>query len=84
MAISGALGLFFFIVANFTHVLLSLNILAGWIQIAINVLVFVTWLKGLRTATTPWQRFVAAWGVAVPVVLTGITLFRVLIPALSA
>jgi hypothetical protein len=79
MAISAATGLAFFLVANFTDLFVGLNIVSGLIQIAINIFVFVTWLRGYR-ASHGRERFVALFGVIAPPILAGITLYRVIIP----
>ncbi len=79
MAISGLLGFAFFLIANFSMVFADLHVIAGLIQIAINVFVFVVWLHGYRTSVG-FKKFVAAIGVAMPVIMTSITLVRVLLP----
>lgn len=79
MAISAATGLVFFLVANFTYFLMSLNVVSGLIQIVLNVFVFVTWLHGYRVAHGH-ERVVAFFGVIAPPILAGITLYRVIVP----
>ena len=79
MAISGATGLAFFLIANFTDIFVGLNIVSGLIQIVLNIFVFVTWLRGYR-ASHGRERFVAFFGVIAPPILAGITLYRVIIP----
>lgn len=79
MAISAATGLFSFLVANFTDLLMGLNMVSGMIQIVLNVFVFVTWLHGYRVAHGR-KRVVAFFGVIAPPVLAGITLYRVIVP----
>ncbi len=79
MAISAATGLVFFLVANFTALLLGLNVVSGLIQIVLNVFVFVTWLHGYHVAKGR-ERVVAFFGVIAPPILAGITLYRVIIP----
>lgn len=81
MAVSAATGFAFFLIANLTDVFIGLNIVSGLIQIAINAVVFVTWLRGYRTSVGP-ERFLALFGIVVPPVLAGITLYRVVIPFL--
>ena len=79
MAISGATGLAFFLIANFTDFFVGLNVVSGLIQIVLNIFVFVTWLRGYR-ASHGRERFVAFAGVVAPPILAGITLYRVIIP----
>lgn len=79
MVISGATGLAFFLIANFTNFLAGLNVVTGLIQIMLNLFVFVTWLRGYR-ASHGRERFVALFGVIAPPILAGITLYRVIIP----
>ena len=79
MAISAVTGLVFFFVANFTSFFAGLNLVSGLIQIAINVFVFVTWLRGYR-ASHGRERIIAFFGVVAPPILAGITLYRVIIP----
>jgi len=82
MIVSGVLGVTFFVTANFTNIFMGLNIISGVIQISINIFVFVMWLRGF-SESKGFMKFVAAWGVIVPVVLTSVTLYRVIIPALA-
>ncbi len=79
MAISAVTGLVFFLIANFTEFFAGLNIVSGLIQIAINIFVFVAWLRGYR-ASRGRERFVAFFGIIAPPILAGITLYRVIIP----
>lgn len=79
MAISAVTGLVFFFIANFTSFFAGLNIVSGLIQIAINIFVFVTWLRGYR-ASHGRERFVAFFGIIAPPILAAITLYRVIIP----
>ncbi|MEW6682553.1 MAG: hypothetical protein AB1451_06470 [Nitrospirota bacterium] len=79
MAISAATGLAFFLIANLTDFFVGLNVVSGLIQIAINIFVFVTWLRGYR-ASRGRERFLAFFGVIAPTILAGITLWRVIIP----
>ena len=79
MAISAVTGLVFFFIANFSGFFAGLNIVSGLIQIAINIFVFVTWLRGYR-ASHGRERIIAFFGVVAPPILAGITLYRVIIP----
>lgn len=79
MAISGGTALAFFLVANFTDLFVGLNVVSGLIQIALNIFVLVTWLRGYR-ASRGRERFVAFFGVVAPPILAAITLYRVIIP----
>lgn len=79
MVISGTTGLVFFLIANFTNFLAGLNVVTGLIQIMLNLVVFMTWLRGYR-ASHGRERFVALFGVIAPPILAGITLYRVIIP----
>lgn len=82
MAISAVTGVVFFLVANFTELFVGLNVVSGLIQIVINLLVFVTWLRGF-SASQGRARLVAFFGVIAPPVLAGTTLYRVVIPFLT-
>jgi hypothetical protein len=79
MAISGATGFSFFLIANFTNLFAGAAVMAGCVQIAVNLFVFLTWGKAFlqRTGQRKWFAFC---GVIVPVVMASITLSRVLIP----
>ena len=79
MAISAVTGLAFFLVANFTTLFVGLNVASGLIQIAINVFVFATWLRGYRTSSGR-ARLLAFFGVIAPPLLAGTTLYRIIIP----
>ena len=81
MAVSGATGFTFFLVANFTHLFAGSSLTAGLLQLCVNAFVFVTWGEAFR-ASSGFKRFVAFWGVVVPIVMGAITLWRVLLPAL--
>lgn len=83
MAISGVTGLAFFLVANFTALFNGLNVVSGVIQIALNVFVLATWLRGFR-ASRGRERLVALMGVVAPPVLAAITLYRVIFPFLAS
>lgn len=81
MTISGAAGLFFFGIANFTDLFTGSSILAGCLQIGVNAFVFVIWNRAF------WQsrglrKFVALFGVVFPFIMASITILRVLIPAI--
>jgi hypothetical protein len=80
MAISGAAGLGFFLIANLTDFFTGLNVLAGCIQLALNAFVFLTWLRGFRKSRG-FRKLIASFGVFVPPVMAIITLDRILIPA---
>ncbi len=79
MVISAAIGLAFFLIANFTDFFVGLNVVSGLIQIVFNIFVFVTWLRGYRDSHGR-ERFVAFFGVVAPPILAGITLYRIIIP----
>ena len=79
MAISAVTGLAFFLIANLTDFFVGLNVVSGLLQIVINILVFVTWLRGYRSSHGR-ERFLAFFGVIAPPILAGITLYRVIIP----
>lgn len=79
MAISAAIGLAFFLIANFTDFFVGLNVVSGLIQIVINIFVFVTWFSGYRSSNGR-ARLLAFFGVIAPPILAGTTLCRVVIP----
>jgi hypothetical protein len=81
MAISGTVGLLFFFIANFTDLFIGLSVLAGCLQLCVNAFVFVVWTKGF-VKSRGLKRFIAFFGVVVPIVMASITIYRVLIPAI--
>ncbi len=78
---SGLAGIAFFLVANFTSVFAGAAVLAGFIQLAINIFVFITWLRGYRLSHGR-ARLVALVGVLTPPTLALITLYRIIFPFL--
>ncbi len=81
MAISGFAGLSLFLIANFTNLFAGSSVLAGCLQLAVNAFVFFVWTKAFMQSSG-FKKFVAFFGVIVPVMMAGITIFRVLIPAI--
>ncbi len=79
MVVSGVMGFTFFILANVIHLFTGLNLLAGLIQIAINVFVFFSWKHGYHLSTGKAKAFVLL-GTIIPCVMVTITLFRVIVP----
>lgn len=79
MAVSGSCGLAFFFMANFTHYLERNRVFAGFAQIAVNVFVFVSWGAGFLQSSG-FLKFIAFWGVVVPIVMAAVTTVRVIIP----
>ena len=79
--ISGIAGLSFFLIANFTNFFAGLNVLAGCLQIIVNVFVFATWLKAYPRCRG-FEKFVTFIGVIFPPFMAGITIWRVLLPAI--
>ena len=80
--ISAIAGLSFFLVANCTNLFENLNILAGCLQIMVNVFVFVCWMKAYPRCHG-FEKFVTFIGVIVPPIMAGITIWRVLLPAIT-
>lgn len=79
MAISGATGFSFFLIANFTNILVGLSVVAGVLQLVVNAFVFIVWHKAFAERTG-FARFVAFWGVIVPVVMAAVTIWRIFLP----
>jgi len=79
--VSGIVGLSFFFIANCTNFFENLNILAGYLQIIVNVFVFICWMKAYPRCRG-FEKFVTFIGVIFPPIMAGITLWRVLLPAL--
>ena len=79
MALSGATGLLFFLIANFTELFVGSRVLAGCLQLCVNAFVFITWRRGF-IQSKGFKRFVAFFGMVVPFIMAMITLVRVLIP----
>ncbi len=81
MLASGLTGFLFFVLANFTHLFAGASVLAGCLQISVNCFVFVVWTKAFRRSSG-LKKFVAFFGVVMPVIMASTTLWRVLIPAI--
>ena len=79
--ISGITGFSFFLVANFTCIFAGLNVLAGCLQILVNVFVFAAWMKAYPRCHG-FEKFVTFVGVVFPPVMASITIWRVLLPAI--
>lgn len=79
MALSGTLGFVFFLIANFTSIFQGLNVLAGVLQLCINAIVFGAWGKAFLDRTG-FSKLFAFFGVAVPLAMASVTIYRVLIP----
>jgi hypothetical protein len=81
MTISGTAGLLFFLIANFTDLFTGSSVLAGCLQICVNTFVFIVWTKAFLESKG-FKKFVAFFGVVVPIIMAGITIWRVLIPVI--
>ena len=79
MAVSGSAGFVFFLIANFTNFFVGSSQLAGYVQLCINAFVSVVWTKAFFRSHG-LKKFVAFFGIVVPVVMASITILRVLIP----
>jgi hypothetical protein len=80
--ISASAGLSFFFIANCTNFFEGLNVLAGCLQIIVNVFVLVVWAKAYLRCHG-FEKFVTFIGVIIPFFMAGVTIVRVLIPAIS-
>lgn len=80
MAVSGLVGFSLFLIANLTNILTGLNLVTGLLQLSVNLFVFLAWKKGFLVHTG-FKKFVAFWGIVVPIIMATITTVRVLIPA---
>ena len=81
MFISAGASLTFFGVANFTDILLGLNVVSAILQILINAFVFVVWTRGFLQSSG-FKKFVAFFGVVVPFFMAAFTIYNVLAPLL--
>ena len=81
MALSGATGFLFFLVANFTQLFEGSSLIAGTIQIAVNAFVFIVWRRAFMTSSG-LKKFIAFWGVTVPIAMASVTIWRIFLPAL--
>ncbi len=81
MMISGATGLSFFFIANFTDLFTGLSVFVGCLQICINIFIFVIWRK-VFLESSGLKRLIAFFGVIVPIIMASITIWRVFIPAI--
>jgi hypothetical protein len=79
MAISGATGIVLFLIANFTMIFSNASVMAGCLQILVNLFVFVTYSKGFIHGKGV-KKFIAFFGVIVPIIMASITIRRVLLP----
>jgi hypothetical protein len=80
MTISGIAGLVFFLVANFTSLFAGASVLAGSLQLCVNAFVFIVWTRAFRRSGG-FKKFIASFGVFMPILTASVTLWRVLIPA---
>lgn len=78
MAISGATGFAFFLIANFTS-FQNYTVLAGFLQLPVNLFVFLAWREGYKK-TVGFKKLFAFCGVVGPAITASITIWRVLIP----
>lgn len=76
MFVSGLLGLIFFIIANLD--LVGNDAYFAYAQLCINAFVFLSWGIGYLKATSSFEKFVAFWGVIVPILMAVITVINVL------
>ena len=83
MAMSGIMGFSFFGIANFTNLFVGSNAIAGILQLAINAFVFIVWTIAFMKSSG-FKKFVAFFGVIVPVIMAIITTWRVLIPFINS
>lgn len=81
MVVSGLAGVSFFLIANFTDFFTGSSVLAGCIQLCVNAFVFVVWGKAFLESFG-FKKFIALFGVVVPVIMASITICRVLVPAI--
>lgn len=57
----------------------GLVVATALLQLTVNSFVFVVWLKAFLERKG-FEKFVALWGVVVPVVMASITIIRILLP----
>lgn len=81
MIVSGITGITFFLIANFTNLFVGSSVLAGCLQLCVNAFVFVVWKRAF-SQSWGFKKFVAFFGVVVPVVMALTTILRVLVPAM--
>lgn len=81
MAISGFLGLAFFLVANFTDLFTGSSLLAASLQLCVNTFVFIAWGKAFR-GSKGRKKCLAFFGIVSPPITAGITIWRVLVPTI--
>jgi len=79
--ISVVMGISFFFVANCTNFFENLNILAGGLQIIVNVFVFACWMKAYPRCCG-FEKLVTFVGLIIPPFMASITIWRVLLPAI--
>jgi len=76
MTVSGLMGLAFFLIANFTNLFQGSSVIAGVLQLVVNVFVVSVWAKAFAHSTG-LKKFVAFFGIVVPFFTASITIFRV-------
>jgi hypothetical protein len=81
MAISGVVGFSFFLIANLTNFFQGLNLVTGGLQLLVNAFVFIVWLGAFKK-TSGITKFIAFWGVVIPLIMASITIWSVLVPSI--
>lgn len=81
MMTAGLVSFIFFLISNFTNFFVGSRVLAGCIQLCINAFVIIV-CKNALPHSKGIKKFFAFYGIAVPVTLALITIWRVLIPAI--
>ncbi len=81
MMTAGLLSFLFFLISNFTDFFVGSRVLAGLIQLCLNIFVVIV-CKNALPHSKGVKKFFAFYGIIVPITLAVVTIWRVLIPAI--
>ena len=82
MMAAGLVSFLYFLISNFTDFFLTSRVLSGFMQLCINTFVIVVCKNALPNSRGT-KKFFAIYGMVVPATLALITIWRVLIPAMT-
>mgnify|MGYP000179714435 CR=1 FL=1 len=78
MVVSASPGFVLFLIANFTSWFHGINVTAAVLQLVANTLVVIVWRKAF-VDSVGFKKFIAFFGIVVPIVLASVTIYRVLL-----
>lgn len=83
MMTAGIVSFLFFLISNFTNFFVGFRVLSGILQLCINAFVIIV-CKNAYPHSRGIKKFFAFYGIIVPITLAIITIWRVLIPAMTS